>query len=246
MTLAEPLVRVEGLRVERGGKAILHGIDLTIAKGGPYAIVGPSGSGKTTLLFAAAGLIAPAAGRTAVAGQRLEGMPARARSALIGLVFQDFQLFPHLTVLENLTLAPRLHGRARYGQAARAMLDDLGIAALAARYPHQISGGQKQRVAIARSLVLEPSVLFLDEPSAALDEGTTRDLAELLLRLSEWIQIVVVSHDRAFVEQCCARGVRLEGGRLAVEGDTPTIFGAASSLPQRQREPISEAQREGP
>jgi ABC-type sulfate/molybdate transport systems ATPase subunit len=225
MTSDEALIVVERLRVERGGRSILHDVQLTVAKGPPFAIVGPSGSGKTTLLFALAGLIRPAGGTTTIAGQHLDELPPRARAARLGVVFQDFQLFPHLTVFENLTLAPRLHARPGYARAARAMLDELSIGALADRRPHQISGGQKQRVAIARSLVLEPSVLFFDEPSAALDEGTTRELAELLLRLNERIQIVVVSHDRAFVERCRSRGVRLEGGRIVAEGDTTAIFG---------------------
>jgi polar amino acid transport system ATP-binding protein len=231
MTQAEALILVEGLGVDRGGKPILRGVDLTVHKGPPFAIVGPSGSGKTTLLFAAAGLVPATRGRIAIGGKSLDGMPARERSALLGLVFQDYQLFPHLTVLENLTLAPRLHGRPGYEPAARALLADLGIEALADRRPHQVSGGQKQRVAIARSLMIEPSVLFFDEPSAALDERTTRELARLLLRLNERIQIVVVSHDRPFVEQCCPRGVRLSAGLLAAEGDSATIFGSGHDAP---------------
>jgi ABC-type sulfate/molybdate transport systems ATPase subunit len=229
MTAGSALVQIEGLRVELGGKAVLDDVDLSVEKGEPYALVGPSGSGKTTLLFAAAGLLPAARGRVRVGGETISELPPRRRSALLGLVFQDYQLFPHLTVLENVCLAPRLQGRAAYERAAGALLEELGIGELAARRPHQLSGGQRQRVAIARSLVLEPAVLFFDEPSAALDEGTTRELAALLRRLNERIQIVVVSHDRAFVELCCPRGARLEAGRLVTSGNTAAIFEIAVS-----------------
>lgn len=97
----------------------------------------------------------------------------------------------------------------------KTLLDALGIAGLAERMPHELSGGQKQRVAIARSLILEPGILFLDEPSAALDEKTSLDLAELLKELNHRVQIIVVSHDRLFVEACCDRGIRMQNGRIS-------------------------------
>ncbi len=221
----EALVHVEGLRVRRGGQLILHGIDLVIDKGPPFALVGESGSGKTTLLFAAVGLLPIESGRVEIAGQSLDKLSPRERSRLLGLVFQDYQLFPHLSVMQNLTLAPRLQQKPGHETLARDLLADLGISALAERYPHELSGGQKQRVAIARSLVMEPRVLFFDEPSAALDENTTRELAKLLLRLNETTQVIIVSHDRPFIEQCCARGARMRQGRLEDEGEVKTIFG---------------------
>jgi len=220
----EALIHIDVLRGERGGRVVIGGMNLTIDKGPPFAIVGESGSGKTTLLFAAAGLLPIAKGRIEIAGRPVHALSPRERSALMGLVFQDYQLFPHLSVMENLTLAPRLQHKTGYETRAKELLVALGIAHLEDRYPHQLSGGQKQRVAIARSLVLEPRVLFFDEPSAALDDVTSGELARLLLRLNEATQVVIVSHDRPFLEQCCARGARVQGGLLVAEGDMKSLF----------------------
>lgn len=219
-----PLLEASSLTAKRGGRAILHGIDLTIHSGGPYAIVGESGSGKTTFLLCATGLLKPESGSLKIKGRSLEGLGPRERSARVGLVFQDFQLFPHLTVRENVDLAPGLRGSI--SESARdELLGSLKISELADRYPHQLSGGQKQRVAIARSLILEPDLLFLDEPSAALDEKTTEELAELLKSLNQRAQVVVVSHDRLFVQACCTRGVRMEQGQVSDELSTGALLG---------------------
>ena len=121
-------------------------------------------------------------------------------------------------------LAPGLHGRKGVEDAARSLLGELGLDGFDGRRPHELSGGQKQRVAIARSLVLEPSVVLFDEPSSALDPRTSRDLADLLSRLSDRLQVVVVSHDRPFVERCCPRGVRLDAGKVGVAGAPGEIF----------------------
>lgn len=195
------LIELSNVQAVRGRTTILRDVSLRIEKSGPFAIVGESGSGKTTLLLCATGLLRPAAGEIRVEGR-------------VGLVFQDYQLFPHLTVRENVMLAPRLSGAGTDERRATELLEALRIGDLADRRPHELSGGQKQRVAIARSLILEPVVLFLDEPSAALDERTTRELAELLKSLSDRVQIVVVSHDLSFVRACCERGARMDHGRI--------------------------------
>lgn len=210
--------------MRRGGALALKGVSLRVERGSPYALVGASGSGKTTLLLCAAGLLPSDEGSIRIRGERASALDPRARARLVGLVFQDYQLFPHLTCIENVCLAPRLRGAAEIERDARALLGELGVAELAGRRPHELSGGQKQRVAIARSLILEPALLFLDEPSAALDEKATAELAALLLRLNARSQIVVVSHDRPFVERACSRGARLSAGEVAAEGDLGDLF----------------------
>jgi ABC-type sulfate/molybdate transport systems ATPase subunit len=207
------LLRVEGVSVMRGGRPVLNDLNLEIERGsGPFAIIGESGSGKTTLLYCVTGLMKYDRGDISISGKNLNQIPQNERANHVGLVFQDYQLFPHLTVLENIELAPRLSGVLKNSNSALSLLQSLRIETLANRLPHELSGGQKQRVAIARSIILEPDVLFLDEPSAALDEKTTLELAELLKVLNKRTQIVIVSHDRLFVEACCDRGISLEGG----------------------------------
>jgi ABC-type lipoprotein export system ATPase subunit len=216
--------RVNDLRVTRDGQTVLDGIQFEIPRGAPFAIVGESGSGKTTLLFALTGLIPLAAGSIRYGDLDARVLDYHERASVFGLVFQDYQLFPHLTAMENLLLAPQLRGLPITASQARDLLGDLGVGELVDRRPHQMSGGQKQRVAIARCLIQEPRFLFLDEPSAALDEKTTQDLAGLLRRLNEKSQIVVVSHDRPFLTHFVPQGIRLEKGKIAAEGNLPVLF----------------------
>jgi len=215
---------VRGLKVSRARQTILHSLDLDIARGPPFAIVGESGSGKTTLLSALTGLLSYDSGSIYYGPAELASLNVRDRSLTFGLVFQDYQLFPHLTCLDNLLLAPRLRKLPIDEGKAKSLLEDLGVGSLALRFPQQLSGGQKQRVAIARSLLLEPAILFLDEPSAALDEKTTLELAELLSTLNKISQIVVVSHDRPFLSHFTSRGIRLENGKVAAEGSLGVLF----------------------
>ena len=218
------LVTFDGVCVRRGGRRIVEGFSLEIPRGEPFAIVGESGSGKTTLLYAATGLLPIESGRIEILGRSIAGLGPRERSRLFGLVFQDYQLFPHLTARENVLLAPRLQRLHGAEERADRLFEELRIAGLAGRRPHEMSGGQKQRVAIARSLVLQPAVLFFDEPSAALDAKTSEELADLLLAINRRTQTIVVSHDAAFIERCCARGIRVEAGRIAARGALGTIM----------------------
>lgn len=220
-----PRIEVEALTVWRGRRKVLDRVSLEIPHGEPYAIVGESGSGKTTLLYAITGLLPITDGKVAIRGHRVSALSARERAKLFGLVFQDYQLFPHLSVWENVMLAPKLHGNQGAEELAKRLLEELRIDMLASRYPHELSGGQKQRVGIARSLVLEPSVLFFDEPSAALDAKTSDELAWLLREISLLTQVIVVSHDVAFIERCCTRGARIASGRLIREGALEAILG---------------------
>lgn len=226
-----PLLSAKSLSVNRAGRSVLNNIHLEIHTGaGPFAIIGESGSGKTTLLYCVTGLMPFTEGEITVSGQLVQSMSPTERARHVGLVFQDYQLFPHLSVRENIELAPRLEKgiNSKLG-LTDSLLKSLHIEELAARMPHELSGGQKQRVAIARSLILEPSILFLDEPSAALDEKTTLELAVLLKELNHRVQIVVVSHDRIFVEACCDRGIRIHEGMASEALTISSLFNREES-----------------
>ena len=217
-------VKFDEVSVRRGGQRIIDRLSLSISRGDPFAIVGESGSGKTTLLYAATGLLPIEAGRIEILGKPLSDLGQRERSKLLGLVFQDYQLFPHLTARENVLLAPGLQGIDGADARADHLFEELRITELADRRPHEMSGGQKQRVAIARSLVLQPSVLFFDEPSAALDARTSDELADLLLAINRRTQTIVVSHDAAFIERCCTRGIRLAAGKITARGTIDQVM----------------------
>lgn len=219
------LVEVTDLEVRRGSNTVLEGVSLAVAGGPPFALVGESGSGKTTLLFALLGLLKPARGSLKVCGENVEGLSPRERARRMGLVFQDYQLFPHLTVSQNLELAPRCHGQNAVAETGRALLEELRIETLTERYPHELSGGQRQRVAIARALILNPKVIFFDEPSSALDSKTTADLAQILLRINERSQVVVVSHDLPFLEATCPRGALMSRGKITAQGTLRELIG---------------------
>ena len=200
------LLTVSGLRALRGGREILRGVDLSVGAGERVVVLGANGSGKSTLLRAIAGLDPVEGGEVAGAG----------RSA--GLVLQQGALFPHLSALDNVALAPRVVGRLARDESerrAREILARVGIPRVDAM-PHELSGGQQQRVAIARALVLEPKVLLLDEPTSALDAAGTEEVERVLRELSSsGIASVTVLHDLAFAARVATRTLRLEGGVLS-------------------------------
>ena len=203
-------------------------VALRVPAGSTTAVVGPNGAGKSTLLRALAGLAPLTAGRIALDGRELERaggsadlrVPAEGRG--IGVVFQDHLLFPHLSALANVAFGPRAHGVARAvaEERARALLDRLGIAHLADRRPARLSGGQSQRVALARALVLEPALLLLDEPMAALDAGTRLDVRDLLADELRRFggAAVLVTHDPVDALALADRIHVLEDGRQVQEG----------------------------
>ncbi|MFS4507004.1 ABC transporter ATP-binding protein [Clavibacter sp. Sh2141] len=226
----DPGVPVGGIAarvvVERAGFRL--DVDVRVPAGSVAAVVGPNGAGKSTLLRALAGLVPLTAGRVALDGRVLEEagagravrIPAEGRGA--GVVFQDHLLFPHLTALANVAFGPRAQGvpRADAEDRARALLDRLGIAHLADRRPARLSGGQSQRVALARALVLEPPLLLLDEPMAALDAGTRLDVRDLLAEELRRFggAAVLVTHDPVDALALADRIHVLEGGRVVQEG----------------------------
>ena len=204
------------------------GLEVEFATDSTLAIVGPNGAGKSTLLAALAGLI-DSSGAIRLGERRLDGLPPEQRR--VGYVFQDYLLFPHLTVLDNVAFGPRSLGRGRVAAraTAAAWLERLGIPELGGRRPAQLSGGQAQRVALARALATDPELLLLDEPLAALDVEVRDDVRESLgAHLADWGGLtIVVTHDRADAAALATdilvleRGRAVQRGSLAVLADDP-------------------------
>ncbi len=186
-----------------GLRQIIRNLDLSIEEGSILCIVGPSGGGKTTLLRILAGLETYDSGEFLLDGQPFN--PSTSKEQVVGVVFQDFQLFPHLSVMENITLAPKLalkQSAAESQQMAQNLAQRLGLSQLLDHYPYQLSGGQKQRVAIARAMAMNPKVLAYDEPTSALDPGLSQQVADLILEMKEaGMTQIVVTHDLDFAKK---------------------------------------------
>ena len=225
------MIRIRGLHKGFGAAPVLADVNAEAPAGAIVALLGPSGCGKSTLLRCLNGITNFDAGEVEIAGFRLRGGTAPASSELLGLraavgmVFQDLHLFPHLSALDNVTLAPRVVGKTSRAEAerrARVLLEELGVADRANARPAELSGGQKQRVALARSLAQGARVLLLDEPTSALDPSLRQDVATLLTRvargeISEKAQpltLVVVTHDSSFAQKIATVTWRLEAGKI--------------------------------
>jgi ABC-type polar amino acid transport system ATPase subunit len=208
------------------GTAALVDVSLEVPREHTFAILGPSGSGKTTLLNCLARFLAPRRGRILLDGKDIAELEREEFRSKVGVVFQDLNLFPHMTVLENLSLAPvkvQRRDPKEVAGAAAEMLDRLGIDELGASYPSQVSGGQAQRAAIARGLMLRPEFLLLDEPTSALDARTTDEFADWLRELKADTTFVAVTHDLRFVRRAVRRGIALCDGRVACTGSMAEI-----------------------
>jgi putative ABC transport system ATP-binding protein len=205
-----------------GELVILDSISFSIDAGDTVAIVGASGSGKSTLLSLLAGLDTPTHGEVRLDGHALshldENGRAQVRAEKVGFVFQNFQLLPSLTALENVMLPLELRGERDVERPAREMLASVGLAERLGHYPRQLSGGEQQRVALARSFVTGPSLLFADEPTGNLDTHTGETIIELLFSMNaqRGTTLVLVTHDEALARRC-ARRLRLDAGRLVAD-----------------------------
>jgi polar amino acid transport system ATP-binding protein len=221
------ILRVQGLTKAHGARQVLRGIDAEVARGETIALVGPSGAGKSTFLRCLNGLTSFDAGSLEVAGLTLaprtppDAAALRPLRARVGMVFQGFHLFPHLTALQNLTLAPahvRHEPRERAGQRAQALLQRVGLADRGGARPAQLSGGQQQRVAIARALAMEPEVLLLDEPTSALDPEMRGEVLGVLRDLAGTCTMLVVTHEMSFARNVATRIWVFDDGRLVEDG----------------------------
>jgi polar amino acid transport system permease protein len=227
----EAVVRARGLRKSFGTVSVLNGVDLDVHRGEVVAVIGPSGSGKTTLVRTLNHLEQPDAGSVEIDGRPMGGRDRElaAQRRRVGMVFQRFNLFPHRTALQNITLAPlqqRLYeGRLAAEGRARELLRKVGMDAHAHKYPHQLSGGQQQRVAIARALAMDPSVLLFDEPTSALDPELVGEVLSVMSELAaDGTTMVVVTHEMRFAREVADWVVFMDQGRVVVQGPPETVF----------------------
>ena len=234
--MAETLLKIENLKKHFGRLEVLKGLSTDIRRGEVVVMIGPSGSGKSTFLRCMNLLETPTEGHIYFDGVDIvaadEATKNRVRSEM-GMVFQHFNLFPHLSILDNITLAPRLvRGvqRACAEKKALELLDRVGLVDKAGAYPQQLSGGQKQRVAIVRSLAMEPKVMLFDEPTSALDPEMVGEVLDVMKDLAKnGMTMVVVTHEMRFARDVSSRVLFLEGGHIAEEGTPAEIFGAPKS-----------------
>ncbi|NQU59101.1 MAG: amino acid ABC transporter ATP-binding protein [Rhodospirillales bacterium] len=241
--MSENLVEIRGLKKSFGDLAVLKGIDMNIRKGDIVALIGASGSGKSTLLRTINQLEETTDGEIWFDGQLVnKNLPHRAREKHlnrlrreIGMVFQHFNLFPHLTAIENVTLAPvmlKLQNKADALANGKALLEKVGLSDRADHFPSQLSGGQKQRVAIARSLAMAPKVMLFDEVTSALDPELVGEVNRVMKQLAqEHMTMIIVTHDLRFAQDVSDHVVFLADGLVVEEGPPAKIF----SDPQDER-----------
>jgi polar amino acid transport system ATP-binding protein len=221
---AEPVVRLEGVHKSFGDNHVLQGIDLTVAGREVLTIIGPSGSGKSTLLRCVNLLEPLNGGKVFFEGEEIsrKGADVSAVRQQIGMVFQQFNLFPHLTVMDNLTLAARRirrRPRAESEARARTLLDRVGLGEKAGQHPHQLSGGQQQRVAIARALMMEPHVMLFDEVTSALDPELVGEVLIVMRDLARsGMTMLVVTHEMQFAREVGDRVIFMDHGKIVEQG----------------------------
>jgi polar amino acid transport system ATP-binding protein len=219
-----PMVRLEGVRKSFGDNLVLDGIDLSVAPGEVLVVIGPSGSGKSTLLRCVNLLEPIQAGRVFLEGEEItrKGANVSAIRQRIGIVFQQFNLFPHLTAIDNLTLAARRIRKMPKKEAerrAQELLASVGLEEKADQHPHQLSGGQQQRVAIARALMMQPHVMLFDEVTSALDPELVGEVLVVMRDLArEGMTMLIVTHEMQFAREVGDRVVFMDDGRIVEEG----------------------------
>ena len=238
--MEKEMVLAENIRKSFDGQEVLKGISCRVRQGEVLAIIGPSGSGKSTLLRCITQLEQIDSGHIVICGEELaHDENGRAQYAdrktcvkiglHLGLVFQNFNLFPHFSVLRNITEAPvrvLKKSRAEAEQTARALLQKMGLSDKADAYPCQLSGGQQQRVSIARALAKNPDILFFDEPTSALDPELTGEILRVIRELAaEHMTMVVVTHEMKFARDVADRVIFMDGGVIVEEGESEAVFG---------------------
>ena len=226
---------VKDLHLSFGALDILKGVNLSVSKGEKIVIIGPSGAGKSTFLRCLNRLEEAKSGHIVFDGVDIMDKKTdinRVRSRM-GMVFQHFNLFPHLTVLQNITLAPvtlKLMNEAQAEEKAYALLERIGLKDKAKSYPSQLSGGQKQRIAIVRSLAMSPDVLLFDEPTSALDPEMVGEVLQLMKEVAEeGMTMIVVTHEMGFAREVATRVLFMDGGVIAEEGEPEAIFSKPKS-----------------
>ncbi|WP_073341638.1 amino acid ABC transporter ATP-binding protein [Caldanaerobius fijiensis] len=223
------MVKVENLKKSFGHLQVLNGINLEIKKGEVLAIIGPSGSGKSTLLRCVNYLEEPTAGNVYIEGEKVDPVKNINRiRQKVGMVFQHFNLFPHMTVLDNLTIAPikvKKMDKAQAEAIAMNLLERVGLKDKVKAYPAQLSGGQKQRIAIARALAMQPDVMLFDEPTSALDPEMVKEVLNVMKDLAhDGMTMMVVTHEMGFAREVCHRVVFIDEGQVVEEGPPQEIF----------------------
>jgi polar amino acid transport system ATP-binding protein len=224
-------VEIRELHKSFGSLEVLKGIDFTVEPGQVVCVIGPSGSGKSTLLRCVNLLERPTSGRVFVDGVELtdRDVDIDAARRRVGMVFQQFNLFPHLTVLRNVTIAQERvlkRGRAEAERVARGDLDRVGLSEKAASYPAQLSGGQQQRVAIARALAMNPTLMLFDEPTSALDPELVGDVLTVMRKLAEeGMTMLVVTHEMGFAREVADRVVFMDDGAIVEDGPPQQVIG---------------------
>ncbi len=232
-----PLVALRDVGLAFGANAVLRGISLEVQRGQAVSIIGPSGSGKSTILRCITGLLRPQRGEIRVGDTRVDALRAEAEFIAlrkrVGFVFQQYNLFPHLTVLENLVIAPtRVAGRERAAaeREARELLDKVRLSHKAGAYPGELSGGQQQRVAIARALAMRPELMLFDEVTSALDPETVGEVLTVIRDLvREGLTCVLVTHEMRFAEEISDTVYFTEAGVIVEHGPPARIFRAPAS-----------------
>ena len=236
--MKEKIIEVINLKKQFGNNLILDDINFTINKGEAVSLIGPSGSGKSTILRCIADLETLTGGKILIEGHNLQdkGIDRKIKKELLlktGMIFQNFNLFPHMTVLDNLTLAQinvRKTSKKDAEDVALKLLERVGLADKANMYPDSLSGGQKQRVAIARALAMKPKVMLFDEPTSALDPEMVREVLDVMKSLAdEGMTMVIVTHEMGFAKEVADRVLFVDGGQILEDGTPAQVFDAPTS-----------------
>jgi len=239
--MAEPILRIENLAKRYGDREVLAGVSLAVNKGDLKILIGPSGAGKSTLLQCINFLVKPDAGRVWLEGREVHYGHKRDLCAYrqkVGMIFQDFNLFDHLTALENVRIAlVKVRGMGRDEAQKRAVgeLERVGLKEHLRKYPAQLSGGQKQRVSIARALAMDPKVMLLDEPTSALDPELMGEVHAVIRDLGcNGMTMIMATHQIGFASSLASEIVFMEAGRIVEQGPSAKIFGEADQARTRE------------